>query len=300
MGDDNDFTFSQACSNCFFINWVYYSSAVSGNCDLNIYVFEWSLLCAICKMVVGVPVDQTRLEVHNAMPDIAGVTIKDDLSNSSGNHQNESSLWKGESSDNASFENQGKVGSLSFSVVDMSSPKPLTELPKQSKVPVKSSEEQRISTKKPIVRAKVPFEKGYSQMDWLKLTRTHPDLAGLKGESNKRLISMDEVKQHRAEGSMWTVLKGRVYNISPYLNFHPGGVDMLLKGAGKDCTSLFSRGIAKLLTAFHTQTSQSLLSSRTLLIGNKILNVILDKYHAWVNAEFLLEKCLVGTLDDSR
>lgn len=32
--------------------------------------------------------------------------------------------------------------------------------------------------KKSAVRAKVPFEKGYSPMDWLKLTRTHPDLAG--------------------------------------------------------------------------------------------------------------------------
>ncbi|KAJ6424705.1 hypothetical protein OIU84_025464 [Salix udensis] len=53
-------------------------------------------------------------------------------------------------------------------------------------------------------------------------------------------------------------LKGRVYNLSPYLNFHPGGVDILMKAVGKDCTSLF------------------------------------NKYHAWVNAEFLLEKCLVG------
>jgi hypothetical protein len=34
------------------------------------------------------------------------------------------------------------------------------------------------SSKKPVLRAKIPFEKGYSQMDWLKLTRTHPDLAG--------------------------------------------------------------------------------------------------------------------------
>jgi len=25
-----------------------------------------------------------------------------------------------------------------------------------------------------------------------------------------------------------------------------------------------------------------------------------DKYHAWVNAEFLLEKCVVGTLDESQ
>ncbi|KAI0496854.1 hypothetical protein KFK09_023178 [Dendrobium nobile] len=115
---------------------------------------------------------------------------------------------------------------------------------------------------KPAVRAKVPFEKGYSQMDWLKLTRTHPDLAGLKGQTNRRLITMDEVKKHKTEGSLWTILKGRVYNLSPYMKFHPGGVDMLMKATGKDCTSLF------------------------------------NKYHAWVNAEFLLEKCLVGVLDN--
>ena len=28
---------------------------------------------------------------------------------------------------------------------------------------------------------KVPLEKGYSQMDWLRLCRTHPDLAGVRG-----------------------------------------------------------------------------------------------------------------------
>jgi cytochrome b involved in lipid metabolism len=98
-------------------------------------------------------------------------------------------------------------------------------------------------------------------MDWLKLTRTHPDLAGLKGQSNRRLITLEEVKQHKSGDCIWTVLKGRVYNIAPYMKFHPGGVDMLMKASGKDCTALF------------------------------------NKYHAWVNAEFLLEKCLVGLLD---
>ncbi|XP_039781519.1 uncharacterized protein LOC120648966 [Panicum virgatum] len=117
------------------------------------------------------------------------------------------------------------------------------------------------SSKKPVARAKVPFEKGYSQMNWLKLTRTHRDLAGLKGHSNRRLISLEEVKQHKTGDCIWTVLKGRVYNIAPYVKFHPGGVDMLMKAAAKDSTALF------------------------------------NKYHAWVNAEFLLEKCLVGFLD---
>jgi hypothetical protein len=32
--------------------------------------------------------------------------------------------------------------------------------------------------KAPPERKKVPFEKGFSQMDWLRLTQTHPDLAG--------------------------------------------------------------------------------------------------------------------------
>ncbi|KAH0875278.1 hypothetical protein HID58_072640, partial [Brassica napus] len=50
------------------------------------------------------------------------------------------------------------------------------------------------SARKPITTKKVSFKKGYSQMDF-----------------------------------MWTVLKGRVYNILPYMNFHPRGVDMLKK-----------------------------------------------------------------------
>jgi cytochrome b involved in lipid metabolism len=31
----------------------------------------------------------------------------------------------------------------------------------------------------------------------------------------------------------------RVYNITPYLKYHPGGVDLIMKGAGMDATQLF-------------------------------------------------------------
>lgn len=148
--------------------------------------------------------------------------------------------------------------SNSISLQDSSIKEPT--VPKSSAESVQSTlSPQPKSSKKS--RAKVPFEKGYSPMDWLKLTRTHPDLAGLRGQTNRRLITLEEVKQHKTGDCIWTVLKGRVYNIGPYMKFHPGGVDMLMKGAGKDCTALF------------------------------------NKYHAWVNAEFLLEKCLVGFLD---
>ena len=39
---------------------------------------------------------------------------------------------------------------------------------------------------------------------------------------------MSEVKQNQKGDSMWTVLKGRVYNLSPYMRFHPGGMAIIL------------------------------------------------------------------------
>ncbi|XP_008791871.2 cytochrome b5 domain-containing protein RLF [Phoenix dactylifera] len=199
-----------------------------------------------CK--VGSPVDDDHLESPKTIPDIKKISLNDNtLEGISIQKINNSSQIDSSSNNKFKLKN-------SATPVTVGEPGDL----------VTGSQEQKPVIKKSTVkRSKVPFEKGYSQMDWLKLTRTHPDLAGLEGQSNRRLISMDEVRQHKTEGSIWTVLKGRVYNISPYMKFHPGGVDMLMKAAGKDCTSLF------------------------------------NKYHAWVNAEFLLEKCLVGVLDAS-
>lgn len=218
---------------------------------------------------VAPPTEQEGPQGKKLVSDIDGTSISKESSSVSGGSQNGSFLWKDKVEGNSIPTQQGTVGSLTFNVIDTSSTKSASNPLKgtastNATTLVKNSSEQKSAGRKAAPRAKVPFEKGYSPMDWLKLTRTHPDLAGLKGQSNRRLISMEEVKQHQLDGSMWTVLKGRVYNISPYMKFHPGGVDMLMKAVGKDCTSLF------------------------------------NKYHAWVNDEFLLEKCLVGVLDDSR
>jgi cytochrome b involved in lipid metabolism len=50
----------------------------------------------------------------------------------------------------------------------------------------------------------------------------------------------------------WTAIQGKVYNITPYLKFHPGGVKDLMRCAGKDGTRLFSK-----LTYFHKRNSVS-------------------------------------------
>ncbi len=56
----------------------------------------------------------------------------------------------------------------------------------------------------------------------------------------------------------WTVLGGKVYNITPYAPYHPGGEPELMKAAGRDGTKLFG------------------------------------EVHPWVNWEGMLEPCLVG------
>ncbi|KAJ4833334.1 hypothetical protein Tsubulata_000554 [Turnera subulata] len=173
---------------------------------------------------VSSPVDQ------NLALGIDGIDIKGEYSNGGTGTKGTGVVWSGRLSGDDAGKEEKTVGSLSFNVVDASvsrekSNESVRQAASRNAGPsVKNVEEQRVpAARKPAPRAKVPFEKGYSQMDWLKLTRTHPDLAGLKGQSNKRLISMDEVKKHQTEGSMWTVLKGRVYNLSPYMKFHPGG-----------------------------------------------------------------------------
>eukprot|EP00201_Polytomella_parva_P021814 CAMPEP_0175042484 /NCGR_PEP_ID=MMETSP0052_2-20121109/2597_1 /TAXON_ID=51329 ORGANISM="Polytomella parva, Strain SAG 63-3" /NCGR_SAMPLE_ID=MMETSP0052_2 /ASSEMBLY_ACC=CAM_ASM_000194 /LENGTH=76 /DNA_ID=CAMNT_0016305317 /DNA_START=298 /DNA_END=528 /DNA_ORIENTATION=- len=72
---------------------------------------------------------------------------------------------------------------------------------------------------------------------------------------------MNEVSQHNTPEDAWTTMNGKVYNLTPYLKYHPGGVQILLGVAGKDCLALFK------------------------------------KHHAWVNAHALLEKCFIGYLE---
>jgi cytochrome b involved in lipid metabolism len=76
-------------------------------------------------------------------------------------------------------------------------------------------------------------------------------------------LTLEEVSKHNTPNDCWTVYKGVVYNISPFLKYHPGGLDEALKAAGRDCTSLY------------------------------------DKYHPWVNADAVLGNLRLGKLEAS-
>jgi len=54
-----------------------------------------------------------------------------------------------------------------------------------------------------------------------------------------KTYSVAEVQQHKAEGNAWIIYKGKVYDVTHFLEQHPGGSEVLLDVAGRDATQDF-------------------------------------------------------------
>ncbi|CAH7682785.1 cytochrome b5-like heme/steroid binding domain-containing protein [Phakopsora pachyrhizi] len=102
---------------------------------------------------------------------------------------------------------------------------------------------------------------GFSQLDWAKLKSSGENLRG-DGVTGLRRITRSELKEHRSlkDGEVWSSFNGKVYNLTSYLDFHPGGRKELLRVGGKDGTELFM------------------------------------KTHAWISVESMMDACLIGFL----
>lgn len=101
---------------------------------------------------------------------------------------------------------------------------------------------------------------GFGLHDWMNLLRRTSDLAQRRGAPLRRDITMAEVRNHNKPYDGWMILRGKVYNISPYMAYHPGGSEVLEKVCGRDGTKLF------------------------------------DRYHQWVNLDGLIGPLLLGYL----
>ncbi|RAH77018.1 hypothetical protein BO86DRAFT_393000 [Aspergillus japonicus CBS 114.51] len=107
------------------------------------------------------------------------------------------------------------------------------------------------------------LQPGYSPLDWAALT-SNPN-NNLRGKNLPPTLirvtpSMLKAQNGRKGADAWTSYQGKVYNITPYLPFHPGGKGELLRGVGKDSGQLFM------------------------------------EIHPWVNWDAILGECLVGIL----
>ncbi|XP_039254079.1 cytochrome b5-like [Styela clava] len=58
-------------------------------------------------------------------------------------------------------------------------------------------------------------------------------------ETSKKVFRIDEVKQHNSVKSSWLVIHNKVYDVTKFLEDHPGGEEVLLEQAGKNATEAF-------------------------------------------------------------
>jgi len=83
----------------------------------------------------------------------------------------------------------------------------------------------------------------------------------MRPPAKPRPVPWSELASHGTEHSCWMAIRGVVYDVTPYLRYHPAGVDEIMRGAGDDATLLF------------------------------------QEYHAWVNVTAMLKPCIVGPLE---
>lgn len=76
-------------------------------------------------------------------------------------------------------------------------------------------------------------------------------------------ITAAEVGRHATASDGWVILRGKVYDVTDYMHYHPGGVSILRQCLGRDATKLFNR------------------------------------YHPRVNLDRYIGSCLLGTLGSS-
>jgi len=113
------------------------------------------------------------------------------------------------------------------------------------------------TTKRPKVSRKVQLAPGHGALDWANLKNSGKDLRGV---DTLMRIPPSVLKQHNKRDDIWMALYGKVYNVTAYMPYHPGGEKELMRVAGRDGTKLFAAT------------------------------------HGWVNAEFMLDNCMVGFL----
>uniref|UniRef100_A0AAQ4QED1 Cytochrome b5 reductase 4 n=2 Tax=Gasterosteus aculeatus aculeatus TaxID=481459 RepID=A0AAQ4QED1_GASAC len=118
--------------------------------------------------------------------------------------------------------------------------------------------QQRVAASGQSGRNKVALKPGHSLMDWIRFSKSATDLTGLRGRLIE--VTQEELQRHNTRNDCWTCIRGMVYNVTPYMDYHPGGEEELMKAAGIDGTDLF------------------------------------DQVHRWVNYESMLKECLVGRM----
>jgi len=92
------------------------------------------------------------------------------------------------------------------------------------------------------------------------------------GEKKLTKFSWDEISKHNKETDCWLVVKGNVYDVTTWVNKHPGG-RIILNGAGRESTAMFM--------SYHPQKVYPMLSKYQIGIVDNY-----SSYYQWDATDF--------------
>lgn len=80
-----------------------------------------------------------------------------------------------------------------------------------------------------------------------------------ENKPKEKEFTMEEVGKHTTDEDLWVALHGKVYNVTAFLDEHPGGPEIIKENAGKDVTEEFEE-------VYHTDSARKLLVD--MFVGN--------------------------------
>lgn len=75
-------------------------------------------------------------------------------------------------------------------------------------------------------------------------TQSHKVSKDASIEQQAKTFTMGEVASHSSKTDCWTIISGQVYELTDFINRHPGG-DEVLRACGTDATTLFTSRTTK-------------------------------------------------------
>jgi cytochrome b involved in lipid metabolism len=66
----------------------------------------------------------------------------------------------------------------------------------------------------------------------------------LAGDRGIQAFTLEEVKKHNQEKDAWVVMDGEVFDVTKFLNEHPGGSTIVLPHLGSDIREVMDRQIS--------------------------------------------------------
>jgi cytochrome b involved in lipid metabolism len=101
----------------------------------------------------------------------------------------------------------------------------------------------------------VLLNKNQTSIDIKNVTKqVAPEVTVTKQNNIETVYTMSDVSKHDNQSSCWTIINGKIYDITSFISSHPAGVNKILQGCGVDATNMYGRvgvhDISRLTNAF--------------------------------------------------